>query len=139
MFSRCSIGLPGQLCLIFHSGQLTSTSMSFTLHTEPDVSPPEFTLTCRSEGGPATTVAWERNGDTLGEGDNMIETSQVIVKFTRNTVYENRLRVRGREEGSYRCTVSNDFGHDSLASTQIMISGIWNINKCIFAIANVKV
>ena len=100
--------------------------MSFTLHTEPDVSPPEFTLTCRSEGGPATTVLWQRYGNTVGE-DSDHETSQVIVDLSANTVYENRLRVRGREGGNYRCTVSNDFGDDSQASTQIMISGKWNL------------
>ena len=99
--------------------------MSFTLHTEPDVSPPEFTLTCRSEGGPATTVLWERNGTTLGEGDNIIETSQVIVNFSRNTVYENGLRVRGREIGVFNCTVNNNFQNDSQASTQRLISGKW--------------
>ena len=99
--------------------------MSFTLHTEPDVSPPEFTLTCRSEGGPATTVSWEKNGTTLGEGDNIIETSQVIVNISRNAVYENRLRVRGRETGEYNCTVSNDFQNGSQASTQRLISGKW--------------
>ena len=50
------------------------------------------------------------------------ETSQVIVDLSANTVYENRLRVRGREEGNYRCTVSNDFGDDSQASTRRIIS-----------------
>ena len=75
--------------------------MSFTLHTEPDVSPPEFTLTCRSEGGPATTVLWQRNGTTLGEGGNIIETSQVIVNFSRNAVYENRLKIRGSVQFVY--------------------------------------
>ena len=96
--------------------------MSFTLHTEPDVSPPEFTLTCRSEGGPATTVSWQRNGGTVGEDSNH-ETSQVIVNLSANTVYENRLRVRGREGGNYMCTVSNDFGDDSQATIYRIISG----------------
>ena len=101
-----------QLCsvLFFQSGGLTSATISFTaLHTEPNVSPPEFTLTCRSEGGPATTVSWQRNGATVEE-DSDHETSQIIVDTTGNTVYENRLRVRGREGGTYRCTVRNTFG-----------------------------
>ena len=104
--------------------------MSFTLHTEPDVSPPEFTLTCRSEGGPATTVLWWKYVTTVGE-DSDHETSQVIVDLSANTVYENRLRVRGREEGYYRCTVSNDFGDDfrddSLADSRLLILGKWNL------------
>ena len=70
------------------------------------MSPPEFTIICRTEGGPATTVLWQRpNGDRVELGDN--ETSQIIVD-TRNSVYENRLRVRGREGGTYFCIISNN-------------------------------
>ena len=114
-------------CLIFHSGRLTSASMSFTLHTDPNVSPPEFTLTCRSEGGPATTVLWQRYVTIIGE-DSDHETSQVIVDLSANTVYENRLRVRGTEGGSYRCIVSNDFGDDSQADSRLLILGNWNLS-----------
>ena len=65
------------------------------------MSPPEFTIICRTEGGPATTVSWYRpNGDRVQEGDSDHETSQIIVD-TRNSVYENRLQVRGREAGTY--------------------------------------
>ena len=39
------------------------------------------------------------------------ETSQILVDTTANTVYENRLRVRGREGGTYQCTVGNSFGN----------------------------
>ena len=98
--------------------------MSFTLHTEPDVSPPEFTLTCRSEGGPATTVWWQRYVTIVGE-DSDHESSQVIVDLYANTVYENRLRVRGREGGYYRCTVSNDY---SQADSRLLILGKWNLS-----------
>ena len=101
---------------------MTSASISFTLDTEPNESPPEFTLTCRSEGGPATTVLWEREGVTVQE-DSDHETSQVIVDTSRNAVYENRLRVRGRREGgNYKCTVSNDF--HSIISSNILLRGI---------------
>ena len=101
--------------------------MSFTLHTEPDASPPEFTLTCRSEGGPATTVSWQRYVTIVVE-DSDHETSQIIVDLSANTVYENRLRVRGREAGRYRCTVSNDFGDDSQAESRLSILGKWNLS-----------
>ena len=52
------------------------------------------------------------------------ETSQVIVDLSANTVYENRLRVRGREGGNYRCAVNN--GHGSQANTRF-ISGERNV------------
>ena len=72
------------------------------------MSPPEFTIICHTEGGPATTVLWQRpNGDRVQEKDSDHETSQIIVD-TRNSVYENRLRVRGREGGHYFCDISNN-------------------------------
>ena len=37
--------------------------------------------------------------------DSDHETSQIIVDTSHNSVYENRLRVRGRESGTYTCTV----------------------------------
>ena len=81
------------------------------LHTEPNVSPPEFTIICRTEGGPATTVIWYRpNGAIVEQGDSDHETSQIIVD-THNSVYENRLRVRGREDGTYFCIISNNIKH----------------------------
>ena len=89
-------------------GGLTSATISFTaLHTNPNVSPPQFTLTCRSEGGPATNVTWQRDGVTVQE-DSDHQTSQIIVDTSWDAVYENRLRVTGREGGAYQCTVSNN-------------------------------
>ena len=89
-------------------GTLKSAVISFTtLHSEPNENPPEFTLTCRSEGGPATTVMWQRNGEPVQEDSNH-ETSQIIVDTSENTVYLNTLRVRGREGGLYTCNVSNN-------------------------------
>ena len=72
------------------------------------MSPPEFTITCHTRGGPATTVIWgnENNSHLADNIDN--ETSQVIVDTSQNSVYENRLRVRGRENGSYYCIVENN-------------------------------
>ena len=89
-------------------GQLIFAVISFThLHSEPNENPPEFTLTCRSVGGPATTVMWWRNGEPVQEDSNH-ETSQIIVNTSGNTTYNNTLRVRGREGGLYSCDVSNN-------------------------------
>ena len=110
-------------CVVYYrSGKLTSATISFTaLHTEPNVSPPEFTLTCRSEGGPATTVSWQRNGATVEE-DRDHETSQIIVDTSVNPVYENRLRVRGREGGDYHCIVT---GKNNITSDPFPVHGRW--------------
>ena len=91
-----------------YSGRLTSSVISLTLDSEPNEDPPEFTLTCRSEGGPATTVEWRRDGEIVQEDSNHM-TSQIIVDPSINAVYTNTLRVRGREEGRYICGVINDF------------------------------
>ena len=82
--------------------------IEFILHTEPYVSPPEFTIICLTEGGPATTVLWRRPNEAIVQpGDSDYESSQIIVD-TRNSIYENRLRVRGREGGLWFFSVSNN-------------------------------
>ena len=92
----------------FSPGELASATVSFTaLHTEPNVDPPEFSLTCLSVGGPATTVSWQRASQPVQE-DSDHETSQILTVTTQATQYENRLTVTGREAGQYRCTVSSN-------------------------------
>ena len=78
----------------------------FTLDSEVSEDPPEFTLTCVSKGGPATRVVWSRDGKEITE-NSTYSTSQIIVDTSSTTVYNNTLRVRGREGGVYMCTVSN--------------------------------
>ena len=106
----------GELCyfILCHSpshwniGQLNpSVSMNFTLHTEPRTSVPEFTISCRTHGGPATTVQWTVNGVPVQENSDH-ETSQLILDTSLNSVYDNRLRVRGRRNGTYFCSVMNN-------------------------------
>ena len=48
-----------------------------------------------------------RNGVRVEEDSNHM-TSQIIVDTSANTVYNNTLRVRGRESGIYKCIVSSD-------------------------------
>ena len=89
------------------TGRLSSADITFTLESEANEDPPEFTLTCQSRGGPVTEVEWRRNGVRVEEdSNNMI--SQIIVDTSRETVYNNTLRVRGREGGTYVCTVRNN-------------------------------
>ena len=81
--------------------------MFFTLDSVANEDPPEFTLTCQSKGGPATEVVWMRNGVRVKEDSNHT-TSQIIVDTSGNTVYNNTLRVKGRETGRFGCIVSNN-------------------------------
>ncbi len=78
-------------------------SLDLTVLTEE---PLLFRLSCISEGGPATTVTWTRNGTTVTE-----DISHAFVQSVVNTEtarYTNSLTVSGPEYGTYRCTVDND-------------------------------
>ena len=70
------------------------------------MSPPEFSIICRTEGGPATHVNWSGPKGIVQKNSDH-ETSQIIVDTSSNSVYENRLRVRGRESGAYICTIDS--------------------------------
>ena len=48
-----------------------------------------------------------RNGVRVEEDSNHT-TSQIIVDTSANTVYNNTLRVRERENGTYECTCNNN-------------------------------
>ena len=89
------------------TGGLSSVVIYFTLDSEANEDPPEFTLTYQSRGGPVTEVEWMRNGVRVEEDSNHM-TSQIIVDTSANTVYNNTLRVRGRESGIYKCTISSE-------------------------------
>ena len=102
------LGLYIYICsLEITTGGLSSAVIYFTLDSEANEDPPEFTLTCQSRGGPVTEVEWMRNGVRVEEDSNHM-TSQIIVDTSNNTVYNNTLRVRGRESGTYKCNVSNN-------------------------------
>ena len=90
-----------------YTGNLSSAVIIFILESEANEDPPEFTLTCQSRGGPVTEVEWSRNRVIIEEDSNHM-TSQIIVNTSRNTVYNNTLRVRGRETGTYVCTVRHN-------------------------------
>ena len=96
----CVCGVPCLILLEISTGRLSSPAIYFTLGSEANEDPPEFTLTCQSRGGPVTEVEWRRNGVKVGENiDHM--TSQIIVDTSNVTVYNNTLGVRGRETGRY--------------------------------------
>ena len=86
--------------------------MYFTLDSEANEDPPEFTLTCQSKGGPVTEVVWRRTTEgnsVIVEEDSRHTTSQIIVDTSSNTVYNNTLRVRRRGTTvTYTCRVSNN-------------------------------
>ena len=70
---------------------------------------PQFTLTCISTGGPATTVTWTRDSITITEGNETVLNSAVTAEYTHT------LNVTAA--GDYRCTVANTAFSDSATIT----------------------
>ena len=76
----------------------------------------QFTLTCISTGGPATTVTWTRDsGDAVG-------VTETVLDNTATAQYTHTLNVTGRLGGLYTCTVAND--KPSNDSANITVQGI---------------
>ena len=74
--------------------------MTFTVNADLNEESPQFTLTCTSTGGPATTVTWTRDSETVSGGMTVLD-DPVTAQYTHN------LTVTGRLGGEYQCNVSN--------------------------------
>ena len=77
--------------------------MTFNVDFDPNGASPQFTLTCISTGGPATTVTWTRDSSPAS-GD---QTTQ-FNGDTSDPQYSHTLTVTGRQGGDYTCTVANN-------------------------------
>ena len=88
----------------------------FTVDSDLNGASSQFTLTCISTGGPATTVTWTRDSDTVIEGNETVLDDPVTAQYTHT------LTVTGRLGGLYTCTVAND--KPSQDSAQLRVQGI---------------
>ena len=86
--------------------------------SEVSVTTSQFTFTCISTGGPATTVTWTRDSVTvLEDGDTYSLTTKLT--DTETAQYIHTLTVTRRLGGLYTCTVSNDKPSESEDSLSI--------------------
>ena len=76
---------------------------------------PQFTLTCISTGGPATTVTWTRDSVTVTNGTETVLENPVTSQYTHT------LTVTGRLGGLYTCTVANN--KPSTTSVDLHVEG----------------
>ena len=83
--------------------------MAFTLDSDN-----QYTLTCISTGGPATTVTWTRYSTTVTEGTEIVLDDPVTAQYTHT------LTVTRRSGGIYTCTVANDISENS---TELAVYG----------------
>ena len=72
----------------------------------------QFTLTCTSTGGPATTVTWTRDSETVSGGMTVLD-DPVTARYTHTLTVTGRL---GRE---YQCTVENNKPSTATASYSV--------------------
>ena len=101
--------------------------MTFTEDSDLNGDSPQFTLTCTSTGGPATTVTWTRDSETLSGGVTMLD-NPVTAQYTHT------LTVIGNLEGQYQCTVANS--KPSTATAELTFQGTAKIRHDL-AIPNV--
>ena len=84
--------------------------MTFTLNSDLNGASPQFTLTCISNGGPATTVTWIRDSATA-MGDEM-----TVLDNAETATYTHSLTVTDRLGGLYQCNVSNTKPSEAVAN-----------------------
>ena len=70
-----------------------------TVNSDLNGASPQFTLTCISTGGPATTVTWTRDSEEVN-GSTVLDNAVTAT-------YTHTLTVTGRQGGDYQCNVSN--------------------------------
>ena len=75
--------------------------MTFTVDSDLNGDSPQFTLTCTSTGGPATTVNWTRDSETVSGG-------RIVLDDTETAQYTHTLTVTGRLGRQYQCNVTNN-------------------------------
>ena len=74
--------------------------MTLTVDSDLNGDSPQFTLTCISTGGPATTVTWTRDSVTVTEGNETMLDDPVTAQYTHT--------LTGSTAGVYTCTVANN-------------------------------
>ena len=92
-------------------------------------SDPQFTLTCISTGGPATTVTWTRNSTTVTEG------TETVLDDPQTAQYTHTLTLTGELQGEYTCIVSNNkpSSHSSSISlTKGLINNGIGVYTCMY-------
>ena len=90
--------------------------MTLTVDSDLNGANPQFSLTCISTGGPATTVTWTRDSvDAVGDTETVLN-DPVTAQYTHN------LTVTEILGGLYTCTVTNN--KPSNDSANITLEGI---------------
>ena len=106
-----------RFCLNLLGVVTVSDGVIFTVASDHDLNgaSPQFTLTCISTGGPATTVTWTRDSVTVSEGTETVLDNRITSQYTHT------LNVTGRQGGLYTCTVANNRPSNNVTSAQLTV------------------
>ena len=111
------MGCHAHIIYVCHVGDITISGVTLTVDSDLNGASPQFTLTCSSTGGPATTVTWTRDSVTVTEGNETVLDNQVTATYTHT--------LTATSAGEYTCTVNND--KPSTASANITVEGIVHV------------
>ena len=102
---------------------------------------PQFTLTCISTGGPATTVTWTRDfvtatvtatGDVMTTevlNDGETYSQMTVLDDGETAQYTHTLNVTGRLAGIYMCNVSNNKPSSAAAQLSVEYEGMHAVHQ----------
>ena len=103
-------------CIFFLGDISVPGGMLLTVNSDLNGASPQFTLTCISTGGPATTVSWTRDSTTV-----ITEGTETVLNDTVTARYTHTLTVTGRYPGLYTCTMANN--KPSTAARNFIVKG----------------
>ena len=101
-------------------GDIVVSIIVLTVDSDLNGPNPQFTLTCISTGGPATTVTWTRDSTTVTTGTQTVLDDPVTAQYTHT------LTVTKRLGGLYACTVANSKPSKSSASLRVKGMSHWS-------------
>ena len=104
--------------------------LTFSLDSDLNGDSPQFTLTCTSTGGPATTVTWTRDSETVSGGMTVLD-DPVTAQYTHT------LTVTGRLGGQYQCAVANSRPSQDSARLLVKCKYLYSTNKLRLAVSDV--
>ena len=91
---------------------MVSDDVMFYVDSDLNGASPQFTLTCISTGGPATTVIWKRDSEML--------RGSTVLNDAETAQYTHTLTVTETLGGLYTCTVSNDKPSEDSAQFNVL-------------------
>ena len=82
-----------------------------TVNSDLNGASPQFTLTCISTGGPATTVTWTRDSELVTQGTEIVLAKSSTGRYIHSLIVTT--------EGDYSCSVTNTKPSNATVSLRV--------------------